>query len=165
MVRLIQQWLKSGVLAEGRWTQTEEGVPQGGLCSPVLANIYLPYAFALWAPDWRKRHAQGDVIIGRYADDIVLGFEPRAEVEQFQQELSARLAKFALTLHADKTRLLEFGRFAALNRARRGKVNRPPLTSSASHISVARQRRTALSCCGRRCRSGDGPSFRPSKLN
>ncbi len=98
----------------------EEGVPQGGLCSPVLANIYLPYAFDLWAPDWRKRHAQGDVIIVRYADDIVLGFEYRAEAEQFQRELSARLAKFDLTLHADKTRPREFGHFAALNRARWG---------------------------------------------
>jgi len=86
----------------------------------VLANIYLDYAFDLWAHDWRQRNAHGDVIIGRYADDIVLGFEHRAEAEQFQRELSARLAKFDLALHADKTRLLEFGRCAALNRARRG---------------------------------------------
>lgn len=120
VVNLIQQWLKAGGLIEGNWTQSTEGVPQGGWISPVLANISLYYAFDFWAHDWRKRHAQGDIIIVRYADDIVMGFEHRAEAEQFQGELRARLAKFTLALHADKTRLLEFGRFAALNRARRG---------------------------------------------
>ena len=120
VIRLIQQWLTAGVLAEGGWTPSEEGVPQGGLISPVLANIYLHYAFDLWAHAWRKRNAHGDVIVVRYADDIVLGFEHRAEAVQFQEELRARLAKFDLTLHADKTRLLEFGRFAVRNCGRRG---------------------------------------------
>lgn len=120
VVRLIQQWLKAGVLAEGRWTQTEEGVPQGGLISPVLANRSLHDACDLWAHAWRKRNARGDVIIVRDADDSVLGFEHRAEAAPCQRALSARLAKFDLTLHADKPRLLECGRLAARNRARRG---------------------------------------------
>jgi RNA-directed DNA polymerase len=150
VVRRIQRGLKVGVLAEGRWMQSEEGVTQGGRISPVLANIYLHSAFALGAHDWRSRHAHGDGIIVRSADDIVLGFEPRAEAEQFQRELRARRAKFDLALHADKTRLLEFGRVAVLNRARRGQTNRPPSTAWASRIAVAEQRRTALSCGGRR---------------
>lgn len=101
-------------------SQREEGVPQGGLISPVLAHIFRHAAVALWAHDWRMRNARGDVIVGRYADDIVLGFEHRAEAEQFQGEVSARVATFALTLHADKTRLLEFGRFAVRTCGRRG---------------------------------------------
>jgi RNA-directed DNA polymerase len=120
VIRLIQQWLTAGVLAEGGWTPSEEGVPQGGLRSPVLANSYLHYAFDRWAHDWRKRKARGDVIVVRYADDIVLGFEHRAEAAQFQEELSARLAKVDLTRHADKTRLLELGRFAVRTCSRRG---------------------------------------------
>lgn len=120
IVRLIQQWLKAGVLEEGSWTPSEEGTPQGGLISPVLANVYLHYAFDLWVHDWRKRHAHGDVIVVRYADDFVLGFQHRAEAEQFQRDLIERLRKFHLELHADKTRLIEFGRFAATNRERRG---------------------------------------------
>jgi group II intron reverse transcriptase/maturase len=120
IVRLIQQWLKAGVLEEGSWTPKEEGTPQGGLISPVLANVYLHYAFDRWVHDWRKRQAHGEVIVVRYADDFVLGFEHRAEAEQFQGDLTERLRKFNLELHADKTRLIEFGRFAATNRARRG---------------------------------------------
>ncbi|MBP7690453.1 MAG: hypothetical protein KA764_00970 [Anaerolineales bacterium] len=102
------------------WTASEEGTPQGGLISPILANIYLHYVFDLWVHDWRKRHARGDVIVVRYVDDFVLGFAHRAEAEQFQRELKERLSKFSLELHADKTRLIEFGRFAAANRERRG---------------------------------------------
>jgi len=120
IVRLIQQWLKAGVLEDGRWTPSEDGTPQGGLISPVLANIYLHYAFDLWVHEWRKRHAHGEVIVVRYADDFVLGFEHRADAEQFQRDLTERLRKFNLELHAAKTRLLEFGRLAAMNRARRG---------------------------------------------
>jgi group II intron reverse transcriptase/maturase len=120
VIRLIQQWLTAGVLAEGGWPPSEEGVPQGGLISPVLANISLHDAFDLWAHAWRKRNAHGEVIVVRYADDLVRGFEHRAEAGQFREELSARLAKFDLTLHADKTRLLECGRFAVRNCGRRG---------------------------------------------
>lgn len=120
IVRLIQRWLKAGVLEDGSWTPSEEGTPQGGLISPVLANIYLHYAFDQWAHQWRKRNARGDVILVRYADDFVVGFEHRGEAEQFQRDLTERMGKFNLELHADKTRLIEFGRFAATNREKRG---------------------------------------------
>ena len=120
IVHLIQKWLKAGVLEEGSWTPSEEGTPQGGLISPVLANIYLHYTFDLWAHQWRKRSARGEVILVRYADDFVVGFEHRAEAEQFQRDLTERLRKFNLEMHTDKTRLIEFGRFAATNREKRG---------------------------------------------
>lgn len=120
VIRLIQKWLKAGVLEDGNWTPSEEGTPQGGLISPVLANIYLHYAFDLWAHQWRKRNARGEVILVRYADDFVVGFEHRGEAEQFQRDLTERLGRFNLELHADKTRLIEFGRFAATNREKRG---------------------------------------------
>jgi RNA-directed DNA polymerase len=120
VVQLIQKWLKAGVLEEGSWTPSEEGTPQGGLISPVLANIYLHYVFDLWAHQWRRRKAHGDVILDRYADDFVAGFQHRAEAEQFQRELTVRLHQFNLELHADKTRLIEFGRYAASDRAKRG---------------------------------------------
>ncbi len=124
MVALIQKWLKAGILEAGRWAPSEEGTPQGGLVSPVLANIYLHYAFDLWAQHWRKRNAQGDMIVVRYADDFVVGFEHREDAERFQSELAERLAKFNLQLHGEKTRLIEFGRQAATNRAKRG-VGKP----------------------------------------
>jgi len=117
---LIQTWLKAGVLEEGRWTQSEEGTPQGNLISPVLANIYLHYAFDQWAHQWRKQQARGDMIIVRYADDIVVGFEHRAEAERFKEELAERLKKFNLELQSEKTRLIEFGRHAAIDQAGRG---------------------------------------------
>ena len=120
IITLTQKWLRAGVLEEGQWTQSEEGTPQGGIISPVLANIYLHYAFDLWVQQWRKHNAHGDVIVVRYADDFVVGFEHREEAEQFQQELAERLKKFDLELHDEKTRLIEFGRLAATNRARRG---------------------------------------------
>ena len=120
VVRLIEKWLRAGVLEEGRWRRSEEGTPQGGLVSPVLANIYLHYAFDQWAQQWRKRAARGEVVIVRYADDFVVGFEHREEAEQFLGELRDRLRKFNLELHANKTRLIEFGRNAARNRAARG---------------------------------------------
>jgi RNA-directed DNA polymerase len=120
VVHLIQKWLKAGVLEKGSWTPSEEGTPQGGLISPILANIYLHYAFDLWAHQWRRRKAHGDVILVRYADDFVAGFQHRAEAERFWVDLKERLRKFNLELHADKTRLIEFGRFAASDRAERG---------------------------------------------
>ena len=120
VVRHIQKWLAAGVLENGVVRQVEEGTPQGGSISPLLANIYLHYVFDLWVQQWRRRHAQGDVIVVRFADDIVVGFESREDAERFQGELRERFAKFNLELHADKTRLIEFGRFAEARRRRRG---------------------------------------------
>lgn len=117
---LIQKWLRAGVLEDGSWTQSEEGTPQGNLISPVLANIYLHYAFDQWAHQWRKRKARGDMIIVRFADDSVVGFEHRAEAERFKEELAERLKKFNLELQDEKTRLIEFGRCAVKDRASRG---------------------------------------------
>jgi group II intron reverse transcriptase/maturase len=120
ILALVQKWLRAGVLEDGTWTQSEEGTPQGGLISPVLANIYLHYVFDLWAHRWRRSNARGDVIIVRYADDFVVGFEHREEAERFQGALIERMSKFELRLQSEKTRLIEFGRFAATNRAKRG---------------------------------------------
>jgi group II intron reverse transcriptase/maturase len=116
ILRLIQKWLRAGVSEEGEWSKTEVGTPQGAVVSPLLANVYLHYAFDLWVRHWRKHQATGDVIVVRYADDIVVGFEHRADAERFLQEWKERLQKFGLELHPDKTRLIEFGRRAAENR-------------------------------------------------
>jgi group II intron reverse transcriptase/maturase len=120
VVRLIQKWLNAGVLEDGTRTWSETGTPQGGSISPLLANVYLHYAFDLWAQRWRKTQVRGDMIIVRYADDIIVGFQHRAEAERFLAELRERFAKFGLELHPEKTRLLEFGPFAAENRRRAG---------------------------------------------
>jgi RNA-directed DNA polymerase len=120
VLRLIQKWLAAGVIEDGSWTAFEEGVPQGASASPLLANVYLHYVFDLWAHQWRTRHAHGDVVIVRWADDFVVGFEHRDDAERFWSELRDRLAKFGLELNAEKTRLIEFGRNAARDRAARG---------------------------------------------
>ena len=120
VLRLIQKWLKAGVVEDGAWAECEEGTPQGATVSPLLANVYLHYAFDQWVEQWRNRQARGEMIVVRYADDFVVGFEHRADAERFRTELSERLAKFGLELKAEKTRLIEFGRFAASNRAARG---------------------------------------------
>jgi group II intron reverse transcriptase/maturase len=120
ILRLIQKWLRAGVSEEGKWSKTEVGTPQGAVASPLLANIYLHYVFDLWVRHWRKHHATGDVIVVRYADDIVAGFENRADAEHFLREWKERLQKFGLELHPDKTRLIEFGRNVAENRKQRG---------------------------------------------
>jgi group II intron reverse transcriptase/maturase len=120
IVRLIQKWLSAGVMVEGKWTQSETGTPQGATASPLLANIYLHYVLDLWAQHWRSKHARGDVIITRWADDFIVGFEHRGDAERFLEELRERLRKFSLELHPDKTRILEFGRYAASNRKARG---------------------------------------------
>jgi group II intron reverse transcriptase/maturase len=120
ILRLIQKWLKAGVMEEGLWKEPEKGTPQGAVISPLLANVYLHYVFDLWAEAWRKKVARGQVIIVRYADDLVMGFEHRADAERFLEQFRERLAKFGLELHPEKTRLLEFGRYAAENRRRRG---------------------------------------------
>jgi RNA-directed DNA polymerase len=120
IVRLIQKWLKAGVMEQGQWSETKEGSPQGAVISPILANLYLHYVLDVWVEAWRKQVAHGDVIIVRYADDAVLGFEHRHEADRFLEQLRERLRKFGLELHPDKTRLIEFGRFAEANRNKRG---------------------------------------------
>jgi group II intron reverse transcriptase/maturase len=120
IVRLVQKWLNAGVLEEGKRTRSEEGAVQGGSISPLLANLYLHYVFDLWAHQWRRRQARGDVILVRYADDFAVGFEYQRDAEAFLAALRERLARFGLELHSYKTRILEFGRFAAVNRAQRG---------------------------------------------
>jgi RNA-directed DNA polymerase len=118
VVRLIQKWLNAGVLEDGVRTWREEGTPQGGSISPLLANVYLHYVFDLWAQRWRKKHAYGDVIVVRYADDFIVGFQHRVDAERFLVELRERFTKFNLELHLEKTRRLEFGPVAAEHRQR-----------------------------------------------
>ncbi|MBE7417234.1 MAG: group II intron reverse transcriptase/maturase [Ideonella sp.] len=120
VIRLLKKWLHAGVLEDGQITRSELGTVQGGSISPLLANIYLHYAFDLWVEQWRGRHARGDVIVVRYADDWVAGFQHRADAEAFRRAVEQRLGQFGLKLHPDKTRLIEFGRFARDNRSRRG---------------------------------------------
>ena len=120
IVRLIRKWLTAGVMEDGRWFETKEGTPQGSVISPILANLYLHYALDVWAQAWREKVARGETIIVRYADDAVLGFQHREDAERFLERLRERLRKFGLELHPDKTRLIEFGRFAAERRKRRG---------------------------------------------
>lgn len=122
VLRLIQKWLSAGVMEEGRWTKSEEGTPQGATVSPLLANIYLHYVLDLWIQQWRKRSARGEVIIVRYADDFIVGFQHRDDAERFRLELTERMRRFELELHPDKTRLIEFGRFAAQRRAEKGQT-------------------------------------------
>jgi group II intron reverse transcriptase/maturase len=120
VVRLIQKWLNAGVLEEGKRTRVEEGTPQGGSASPLLANIYLHYVFDLWVQAWRQKRAHGDVIVVRFADDIVVGFQVKSDAERFWAELAERVRKFRLDLHPEKTRLLEFGPSAAGHRQKQG---------------------------------------------
>jgi RNA-directed DNA polymerase len=120
VLRLIGKWLAAGVIEDGTWAASEQGSPQGASVSPLLANVYLHYVLDLWAEWWRKHHARGDVIIVRWADDFIVGFEHRDDAERFLGELGGRFAKFGLELHPDKTRLIEFGPRAARDRAARG---------------------------------------------
>src|ERR1700720_2552602 len=120
IIHLIQKWLKVGVLEDGVVTASDTGTGQGSVISPLLANIYMFYAFDLWAERWRRRDATGDMIIVRYADDFIVGFEHEADARRFLDEMRERLGKFALTLHPEKTRLIEFGRYAVDSRKRRG---------------------------------------------
>src|SRR4051812_33835687 len=120
IIRLIQKWLKAGVLEDGVVTRSENGTGQGSVISPLLANIYLHYVLDLWATRWRQREAAGDMLIVRYADDFIVGFQHESDARRFLNEMRERLGKFALTLHPEKTRLIEFGRFAAERRQRRG---------------------------------------------
>jgi group II intron reverse transcriptase/maturase len=121
ILRLIRKWLKTGYIEEGRRIKQEIGTPQGSVISPLMANVFLHYALDLWAAQWRKIKARGDVIIVRYADDFVIGFQNQTDALNFLAELQARMEKFGLKLHPEKTRLIEFGRFAASNRNKSGK--------------------------------------------
>ena len=132
VVRLIQKWLNAGVLEDGKRIRVEEGTPQGGSASPLLANVYLHYVFDLWVQAWRRKQAHGDVIIVRFADDIVVGFQGKSDAKRFWAELTERMRKFGLELHPEKTRLLEFGPFAvrrpaAARRRETGNVQLPRL--------------------------------------
>ena len=121
VLRLIQKWLRAGVMEDGAWRQSLDGTPQGATISPLLANVYLHYVFDLWTQHWRQQHARGDVVVTRYADDFIVGFQYRSDACRFQRELRERLRKFSLELHPGKTRLIEFGYYAAERRAERGK--------------------------------------------
>src|SRR6266852_5524362 len=120
VLRLIRKWLNAGVIEDGNWKETIEGSPQGASVSPLLANVYLHYVFDRWARQWRHRHARGDMVVVRFADDFVAGFQHLGDAKQFLKDLRERFAKFNLELHPEKTRLIEFGRFAAQHRSERG---------------------------------------------
>jgi group II intron reverse transcriptase/maturase len=141
ILRLIQKWLAAGVMEEETWTESEVGTPQGATVSPLLANLYLHYVLDLWAQQWRKRHARGDVVIVRYADDFVMGFQHHEDAERFLDELRGRLRKFGLELHPEKTRLIEFGRFAAERREKRG-LGKPETFSFLGFTHICGKTRT-----------------------
>lgn len=158
IVRLIRKWLAAGVLEDGQVIETEEGTPQGAVISPLLANIYLHYIYDLWVHQWRQRCAIGEVAVVRYADDTIVGFEHRHEAEQFLADLKGRLARFGLTLHPDKTRLIEFGRSAIANRRARG-LGKPESSITARPDGMA----AASYSGGSRSESACAPSFARSK--
>jgi group II intron reverse transcriptase/maturase len=141
VLRLIQKWMAAGVIEDGAWTESVEGVPQGASASPLLANVYAHYVFDLWAHQWRKRHAHGDMVIVRFADDAVVGFEHRDDAERFWADLRGRLARFNLELNAEKTRLIEFGRFAARDRMARG-LGKPETFRFLGFTNICGERRT-----------------------
>jgi group II intron reverse transcriptase/maturase len=141
ILRLIQKWLRAGVSEDGEWSETTVGTPQGAVASPLLANVYLHYVFDLWAQQWRKRPGVGEVIILRYADDFVIGFQNRSEAEEFLKDLQERLKQFGLSLHPDKTRLIEFGRLAANNRKGRG-AGKPETFNFLGFTHICGQTRT-----------------------
>ena len=135
ILRLIQKWLKAGVMEEGKWSEVQTGSPQGSVISPLLANIYLHYSFDLWVNVWRRKYAQGEVVVIRYADDTIVGFQYQTDADHFLENLRERLGKFGLELHPDKTRRIEFGRFAEQNRERRGE-GKPETFDFLGSISV-----------------------------
>jgi group II intron reverse transcriptase/maturase len=152
IIRLIQKWLRAGILEDGVVTVDDRGTGQGSVISPLLANIYLHYVMDLWAERWRRREARGDMIIVRYADDIVAGFEHEDDVRRFLDAMRVRLGEFALSLHPDKTRLIEFGRNAATNRDRRG-LGRPETFSFLGFTFVCGRSRQGKFLIKRKSRS------------
>ncbi len=140
IIRLIRKWLKAGVLEDGTVTVSDRGTGQGSVISPLLANIYLHYVLDLWANRWRRREATGDMVIVRYADDMIVGFEHEDDARRFLDATRARFEEFALSLHPDKTRLIEFGRFAAVRRERRG-LGKPETFNFLGFSVLQRQRK------------------------
>jgi retron-type reverse transcriptase len=161
ILRLIQKWLKAGVMEEGQGSETERGTPQGAVISPLLANIYLHYFFDLWVQVWRKKRAQGTVIVVRYADDMVLGFQDQAEADRFLEDFRQRLGKFGLELHPDKTRRIEFGREAEANRKRRGE-GKPETFDFLGFTQVSGKNRKGYFTVKRRTIAKNGPGLSPS---
>jgi hypothetical protein len=149
IIRLLQKWLRAGILEDGTLTVSDRGTGQGSVASPLLANIYLHYALDLWAERWRRREATGDMIIVRYADDVVAGFEHEDDARRFLDAMRTRFEEFALSLHPDKTRLIEFGRHAAANRAKSGLGKPDTLISWVSPSSAARHAAALSSSRGR----------------
>lgn len=144
MIRLVRKWLKAGVLDDGIWSVSDKGTPQGAVISPLLANIYLHYVFDLWADKWRRHEATGNVIVVRYADDVVAGFEHEADARRFWDAMRERFERFALELHGDKTRLIEFGRHAAIRRQQKG-LGRPETFTFLGFVHICgRSRRGAF---------------------
>lgn len=141
MVRLVRKWLKAGVLDAGQTTVSEQGTPQGAVISPLLANVYLHYVFDLWAKQWRQRSARGHMVVVRYADDIVVGFEHEAQAREFWDNMRERFKQFGLELHEGKTRLIEFGRYAARRRDRRG-MGKPQTFTFLGFTFICGQTRT-----------------------
>ena len=174
MVRLIQKWLKAGVMEDGQWSETKEGSPQGSVIpglrvrsgSPILANLYLHYVLDLWVEVWRKKLARGEVMIVRYADDAVLGFEHREDAERFLEQLRERLRKFGLELHPEKTRLIEFGRYAIERREKRGE-GKPETFNflGFTHICGTSHRRVTLRFTAGRSASAWQPSSKTLGLS
>ena len=160
IIRLIRKWLKAGVMEDGMVTTSDRGTGQGSVISPLLANIYLHYVLDLWVVRWRRRKATGDVIFVRYADDFIVGFQHESDARRFLDEMRERLREFALSLHPEKTRLIEFGRFAAERRQRRGLVKPRPSTSWASPSSAAKPARANSRSKGRPGRTACGQSSR-----
>ena len=159
VVRLIQKWLNAGVLEDGKRIRREEGTPQGGSASPLLANLYLHYVFDLWAQAWRRKRAHGDVIVVRFADDIVVGFQDKADAERFWAELVERMRKFSLELHPRKRACWSSGRSRPRTGRSVAKGNQRRSTSSALRISVGGREATDGSrWCGRRFVKGCKPS-------
>src|SRR5262249_18999786 len=134
-----------GVIEDGKWTAYEEGSPQGASISPLLANVYLHHVLDLWVDWWRRQHARGEVIVVRFADEVIIGFEHDSDARRFHTELRGRLAKFGLGLHPGKTRLIEFGRYAARDRARRG-LGKPETFDflGFTHICTTTRRRLGI---------------------
>jgi RNA-directed DNA polymerase len=152
IVRLIRKWLRAGILEDGTVTVSETGTGQGPVISPLLANIYLHYVLDLWAQRWRRREATGDMIIVRYADDVVVGFERASDASRFLDAMRARLEEFSLSLHPDKTRLIEFGRYAAERRKKKG-LGKPETFNFLGFTHICGKSRKGFFQLRRQCRS------------